>query len=157
MSAAPEIHHYPLATLEMDKARNILFFRVKQDIEVDVPEIREMIRYAKEVAGERRHYAVIDFGASLGSTAEARAIYAADPFLQQYRIADAFLVKSLSVRLVANFFIKVTKPQVNTRLFSDEKAAVDWLLQQGGRVIKKPRCWPGSNAVDQHLFLFGVA
>lgn len=130
MAAQIEIHHFPLATLELDKARNILFFRVKQDIEVDVPEIQEMIRYAKQVAGERRHYAVIDFGASLGSTSEARSIYADDPFIRKYRIADAFLVNSLSVRLVANFFIKVTKPQVNTRLFSDERAAVDWLLQQ---------------------------
>jgi hypothetical protein len=45
----------------------------------------------------------------------------------KYRIADAFLVKSLGVRIMANFFIKVTKPKVNTRLFTDEKEAIKWL------------------------------
>lgn len=124
-----DTHNYPLAELQYDAAKNILFFRVKQDMEVDVKEILEMIEYAKTVMGEKRHFALIDFGASLGSTSEARAIYASDPYIRQYRIADAFLVKSLAVRLVANFFIKVTQPKVRTKLFTDESLAVEWLTQ----------------------------
>jgi hypothetical protein len=121
---------YPLAALEYDEERNVLFFRVKQEIEVDVKEIQDMIAYAKEVMGNKRHYCVVDFGHNVMSTTEARDVYAASDYIQQYRIADAFIVKSLALRIVANFFIKVTKPKVKTRLFTEETVALNWLLQQ---------------------------
>lgn len=118
---------YRLATLQFDEQKNILFYRVKQDQVVDVAEIKEMLVYVQEFMGPVRHYAVIDFGGNLSSSTEARQVYADAEYLQKWRIADAFLVKSLPVRLIANFFIKVTKPKVNTRLFVDEAAAVNWL------------------------------
>ena len=122
-----KIKEYPLATLQYDEAKNILFFRVKQDQVVDVEEIKEMILNVQEFLGPKEHYAVVDFGGYLSSSSEARDIYAKAEYIQKYRIADAFLVKSLPVRLIANFFIKVTKPKVNTKLFTDETAAVNWL------------------------------
>lgn len=118
---------YPLATLQYDEEKNILFYRVKQDQVVDVAEMKEMLRYAEEFMGHKRHYAVVDFGGNLTSSTEARQIYADAEYIQKYRMADAFLVKSLSVRLIANFFIKVTKPKINTRLFTEETSAVNWL------------------------------
>ncbi|MCU0359397.1 MAG: hypothetical protein MUF75_01570 [Bacteroidia bacterium] len=93
-------------------------------------EIQDMIAYAKEVMGEKRHYCVVDFGSNVMSTTEARAVYAASDYINTFRIADAFLVKSLALRIVANFFIKVTQPRVKTRLFTDETAAIQWLLLQ---------------------------
>ncbi len=122
-----KIKNFPLATLELDEEKNILFFRVKQDIVVDIAEIKEMIGYVQEVMGNKTHYAVIDFGSSLGSTTEGRKAYAESAYLINNRLADAFLVKSLAVRLIANFFINVTKPKVATRLFTDEKEAIKWL------------------------------
>ena len=118
---------YPLATLEYNEVKNILFYRVKQDQVVDVAEIKEMLVYVQEFMGPKQHYAVVDFGGSLSSSTEARQIYADSEYIQKYRIADAFLVKSLPVRLIANFFINVTKPKVNTRLFTEEDKAVKWL------------------------------
>lgn len=118
---------FPLATLEYDEGKNILFYRVKQDQTVDVDEIKEMLRYVEEFMGPVRHYAVIDFGGNLTSSTEARQIYADAEYIRKYRIADAFLVRSLAVRLIANFFINVTKPKVKTKLFTDENAAVNWL------------------------------
>ena len=118
---------YPLATLEYNEVKNILFYRVKQDQVVDIAEIKEMLVYVQEFMGSKSHYAVVDFGGSLSSSTEARQIYADSEYIQKYRIADAFLVKSLPVRLIANFFINVTKPKVNTRLFTEEDKAVKWL------------------------------
>lgn len=118
---------YPLATLEYDEQKNILFYRVGQDQVVEEYEIKEMLKYVEEFMGAKSHYAVIDFGGNLSSSPEARKIYADAPYINQWRIADAFLVRSLAVRIVANFFIKVTKPKVTTKLFTDESEAVKWL------------------------------
>ncbi len=122
---------FPLAKLEYDSETNILTYRVKQGITVDVPEMNEMLRYVEEFMGAKRHLAVIDFGGNLLSTTEARALYAESGYIQKYRIADAFLVRSFAVRLVANFFINVTKPKVPTKLFGDEKQAILWLSNFG--------------------------
>jgi hypothetical protein len=118
---------FPLATLQYDEKTNILFYRVKQELVVDVAEIKEMLEYVQGFMGSVKHYAVIDFGGNLTSSTEARQIYADALYIQTYRIADAFLVKSLPVKLIANFFINVTKPKVNTRMFNDEASAVKWL------------------------------
>ncbi len=122
-----KIKDFRLARLEFDEQTNILYYRVNQDQEIDIEEMGEMIEYVKGFIGERKHLALIDFGGSLTSTPEARKQYADDPYIKAYRIADAFLVKSVSVRILANFFIKVTKPKVKTKLFSDEVEAVKWL------------------------------
>lgn len=119
---------YPLATLEYNPKTNILIYRVKQDIEVDIYEITEMLKYVEEFMGYVKHYAVIDFGSNVMSTNEGRNKYAESNYIQTYRIADAFLVKSLPLRIVANFFIKITRPKTPTQLFTDEQEAINWLL-----------------------------
>ena len=118
---------YPLGTLEYLENDNILFYRVKQGIEIDIYEITEMIKYVEEFMGNKKHYAVVDFGSNVMSTTEARKVYADSKYIQTYRIADAFLVKSLPLRLVANFFINITKPKVVTQLFTNEESAIKWL------------------------------
>ena len=122
---------YELATLEYHEESNILVYRVKQDIEIDVQELGVMLQYVEEFIGPKRHYAILDFGENLLTTSEARERYAQWPYGQKYRIADAFLVRSLSLRIVANFFINVTLPKIKTKLFTDEHAAMEWLQKQG--------------------------
>lgn len=126
-----KMNDFEFARLEYDPQTNILFFRVKQDIHVDVHVITEMLRYAEEMMGAKRHLCLVDFGTSVNSSDEGRKRYANSPYIEKYRIADAFLVHSLSLRLVANFFIKITKPKVKTLMFTDEKAAIEWLIKVG--------------------------
>lgn len=118
---------FEFASLRYDAGLNTLFFKVNQDIEVDVHVIKEMLRYAQDTMGEKRHYCVIDFGSNVDSTTEGRKLYADSKYIQTYRIADAFIVKSLALKMVANFFIQVTRPKVLTRMFNDEESALNWL------------------------------
>ena len=117
----------PYGTFNYDPATNILTCRIRQEQTVDVDEINSMLVTVEKLIGPKRHYAMVDFGSNLQSTTEARKIYADAKYLHAFRLADAFLVKSLAVRLVANFFINVTKPKVRTRLFTDEAKAYAWL------------------------------
>jgi hypothetical protein len=118
---------YPLAELEFDVVERILFFRMTQSIEVDVPEILEMIKYAKEVVGEIPHFGIVNFGSETSSTAEARKIYAESEYIKKCRLADAFVVQSLAVKLIANFFIRVTRPKVVTKMFNNETESLVWI------------------------------
>ena len=44
-------------------------------------------------------------------------------------LASAIMVGSPVLRMMANFFIMVNKPKNPTRMFTDEKSAVEWLEQ----------------------------
>ncbi|GAB3830983.1 DUF7793 family protein [Pontibacter rugosus] len=61
------------------------------------------------------------------STKEARD-YMADEG-NDFVISSAILVGSPVLRMMANFFIMVNKPKNPTRMFSDEKSALEWLVQ----------------------------
>ena len=46
----------------------------------------------------------------------------------RYTIADALVVKSLSHKILANFYLKFNKPAKPTKIFTNEPEAVKWLF-----------------------------
>ena len=47
---------------------------------------------------------------------------------QRYTVADALVVKSLSQKILANFYLKFNKPVKPTRIFTNEEEAITWLF-----------------------------
>jgi hypothetical protein len=45
----------------------------------------------------------------------------------QYSAAEAYIYSSLAHKILANFYIKINKPPVPTKFFTNEKEAVAWL------------------------------
>lgn len=43
--------------------------------------------------------------------------------------AEAFVINSFPHKLLANFYLKVNKPQVPTRFFENKQDAINWLNQ----------------------------
>ena len=122
-----QIKTYRLATLEFNEELNLLTFTVKQDISIEVNEILEMIAYVEDFVGPKQHYGIIDFGSSVNSSNEARKTYAESEYLLKYRLADAFIVENLALKLIANFFINVTKPIIKTKSFTGKVEALKWI------------------------------
>jgi hypothetical protein len=58
---------------------------------------------------------------------EALEFSASDEGLR-YTIGDALVVKSLSQRVTANFYLKINKPKKPSKIFNSEKDAVSWLF-----------------------------
>ncbi len=44
-----------------------------------------------------------------------------------YSKADAFMIKSVAMQLIANFYLRINKPERPTKMFTDEKEAIKWL------------------------------
>ena len=61
-------------------------------------------------------------------TAEARA-YIATPESDPYASAEAYVVTSLSQKLVGNVYLSFNKPARPTHIFTSEEKAVEWLKQ----------------------------
>ena len=50
--------------------------------------------------------------------------------LAENTVAKALLIQSLSDRILANFYLKINKPFVKTKIFTDRDKAIDWLKKE---------------------------
>ena len=46
-----------------------------------------------------------------------------------YSKADAFIINSLAQKILANFYVKINKPERPTKFFDKEDEALEWLKQ----------------------------
>ena len=54
--------------------------------------------------------------------------YSASKEGTQYSIAEAIVIKNLAQKILANFYLSFNKPLKPTKLFTNEKDALDWLF-----------------------------
>lgn len=107
---------------------DVLTVRIKEDTEVTLELMKEMLDSAVEFTEKKPYYAIVDLSKNISDTPESRNYYATSPH-RQYRKADALIVNSLAVRMLANFFLKFNKPSVPTQIFSKEADAIHWIHQ----------------------------
>lgn len=73
---------------------------------------------------------LIDLRDALGILSlDANRLLAESPELQAIRLAQAFVVNSLSMQLLANFHIQVLKPNCPSKVFTDIEEASEWILK----------------------------
>ena len=82
----------------------------------------------------RRHAA----GGKIAVMIDARANYSWDKDAQKYmaensecRLATAVITNNPITRILSNTYVKIFKPSYPVKLFSEEKEAVEWLLNGG--------------------------
>jgi len=94
--------------------------------EVGLADAVENIALTGRLTQGRRLPAMIDLRAVRSQSADARA-YLAGPDADAVSSAVALVVSSPLSRMVGNFYLGFNRPNVPTRLFNDEVAAVAWL------------------------------
>lgn len=104
----------------------VLRVKVKENAEVSVKTMTELLGEAVRIAGFKKYFAIIDVRAGFHSEADVRDYYSDNDY-SKYRYADAFVVKSLAIRLMVNFYISVNKPSIPTKTFTDPEQAEKWI------------------------------
>ncbi|MEQ8909735.1 MAG: hypothetical protein RIC95_11115 [Vicingaceae bacterium] len=114
----------------LHKAEEILVVRYHAETVIDLEKANAIISATQELLSNHAKYAISDSRAfGLVINKDANKIFKAYPGKGE-AIALAILVNNLHIRLLANFFIKVEKPEVSTKAFNSLKAARKWLLNQ---------------------------
>ncbi len=106
----------------------VVYLKFKEGAELDVKEIRELTAAARSFTNGKPYLLLSDARVNVTISPEARELSARkeeSPFL----IANAALIDNLPLKLVANFFSKINKPHFHFRTFTDEKKAMEWMMQ----------------------------
>ncbi|MCP5500297.1 MAG: hypothetical protein H7A25_10370 [Leptospiraceae bacterium] len=79
---------------------------------------------------DRKLLLLVDLSGLKSQTAEARTYYSSDEEINKKVIAVAICSNTRIGNLISNFYLKINKPIIPFRLFSNETKAIDWLLKQ---------------------------
>ncbi len=105
---------------------NILHF-VMHDGETLTAEDLCMSRKWTESIGGGRYLNLIEAGTKTEVEDSMRSSSASGG-QNMHTIADAIVVKNLSQRIIANFYLRFNKPVKPTRIFSESESAAFWLM-----------------------------
>lgn len=102
---------------------------------IDTEEVLKIKEANKQLTDGRPYAVLVNSGLFTSITKEARELSASTEFAQM-TIAKALLVHSLGHRIVGEFYIKINKPLIKTKVFSNRDKAIEWLNKEIQAAIK---------------------
>ncbi|MBK9285685.1 MAG: STAS/SEC14 domain-containing protein [Sphingobacteriaceae bacterium] len=119
----------------LEYADHILYVRIKEGAELTIESMKEQYEAQYELVKNDKYSVLIDGKNNVIVPIEARAFMAEHN--PPNRKATAIVSnKNLATLILANFYIKVNKPKVSTKLFQDELKAKHWLKQKLQKALK---------------------
>lgn len=98
--------------------------------ELKIKIVRDSISTILELCNDKAYPFLIDCTNLYGiMNPEIKKILAKNSALNKIREAEAFVVDSLSTRLVINFYLKFNKPNCPYKIFNNKPDAIKWLLK----------------------------
>jgi hypothetical protein len=118
---------------------DLLFTQLKNTgLEMTGDEYMEVLDFAMKHIGEKPYCSLVDArDIHMNFSSKARHLNATHPFILKNKIAEAVISSSLAMKLIVNIYGAFNKPKVPTKIFKDEKSALEWLEEQ--RMTFKPR------------------
>ena len=107
---------------------NLLVVKVNTDPELTLSNLDLNNQQTKEKLGEKVYKAIFDIRQLQFTHISPEVLnYVADSPYGKYQSFEAFIIKGMGQKLLANFYMKVTKPKVNSRFFTNLDEAFEWL------------------------------
>lgn len=115
------------ATLWKEDDSDVIFASYAPKLDVTLDIAKELVENRMEFSEGKDHFVVIDFSNIKSVTKEARD-YMNDPKggLAGIR-GGAFLSSNVVSTLLINLYLKINKPVIPSKFFTDRKEALKWL------------------------------
>ncbi len=113
------------STIEQLSA-NLVLVVLNDNATIEIEDIIEIKAANKKITNGENYGVIIDSGNYTSISNEARSLTASKE-MEGKRIAMSVIINNLSQRLLVNFFLKINKPLVPTKSFSNLKEAREWI------------------------------
>lgn len=98
---------------------------VNESEEFTVDDLKKLVNAQSELGGEK--LPVLVLCAEHASTNSELLTTISKNINNPHSKADAFVIKSMAQRILANFYIKINKPERPTKFFNNKDEAINWL------------------------------
>ncbi len=99
--------------------------RFKPNTTLTLDAAKKIIYDALAIAGDKTYPVLTDIRDMPPHNKDVRDYFASDP--ENSASANAILVSSSISRILANFFLSINRPNIPTRIFTDQAKAAKWL------------------------------
>ncbi|MBL7922115.1 MAG: hypothetical protein JNJ40_17505 [Bacteroidia bacterium] len=99
---------------------------IKSGIVAETEDLEELKKISSEIAGNKPYVILVTSGELSSFSKEARELSASKTFITNAK-AKAIIVDSIAKKIIGNFYLKVNKPYLHTKLFSEREKALQWL------------------------------
>lgn len=98
---------------------------VNESEEFTVEDLKKLVNSQFELGGEKLPVLVL---CAEHATTNSELLNAISKNINNpYSKADAFVIKSMAQKILANFYIKINKPERPTKFFNNKEEAINWL------------------------------
>ena len=105
----------------------ILHIHLKEHSEITLNDAVLAVEEMGKISNGKKLPVFIDAGEFCSVDSEAR-IFSASEESNIYTLADAIAYSNLGQKLIANFYLNQNNPTVPTKVFSEKKEAIAWLI-----------------------------
>lgn len=107
---------------------DIIVIDLQKDAEIDEDGALDLIQGLRQFySGQKLKVLTDAHSKNVTANKEARKILSSSNALNEIIESNAIVVTTLAVAMIANFFMKVNKPQFKTKLFRVKDEAIAWL------------------------------
>lgn len=109
------------------KDQETLFIDIKAEQEFQLNDFEELSEAIKELGKGKRMYKLFNVGKNTIPNKGVREI-SCGKHNEEFKKAEAYVLKSLSQRIVADLMLRINKPSIPTKFFDRLEDAEKWLL-----------------------------
>src|SRR5262245_50769747 len=123
----------PSTTLETTTAQvalsehGILIVRIREGAQQRPADARANLAATVEAAAGKRRPLLVDISRSPPLDAETRHLYSGETLVATFTALAMVVDTSPLGRMMGNVYLRVARPGIPTRLFTDEASAIAWL------------------------------
>ncbi len=108
----------------------VITVRIFPNAKQGLPEATENLAAAISAGEGRKRPLLTDIRHCQPLTPEARRYYSGQILVDSFTSLALLIDASPFGRMMGNVYLQIARPGIHTRLFTDEAAAVSWLLKQ---------------------------
>jgi hypothetical protein len=106
-------------------SKGFVLAKFNEDNKIELADVKEQIAAAEKLTQGGDYVSMMDGGLTIDVSEEAMT-YVAKYESKRWK-AFAIVVRSISERILANYFIKFKKPARPTKVFTNPERAIEWL------------------------------
>ncbi len=107
-------------------APDLLRFEIENNVAVDLEMAKDLYHLGNSLSEIHPYKVLTVFNRNFFPSAEAMNFMAGDSRSGKV-LAEAFCINSASLKLISNFYFRIKKPIVTSKVFDNEKMALRWL------------------------------
>jgi len=106
----------------------IVRFEVRKDFFLDMAKAMEMVEICKKLYQNKiyKSLKIVPFKMQIDD--EVLKFLSSDARSNMISL-EAVVVNSSALKMLGNFYLRIRKPKIKTKIFDKEKDAISWLLQ----------------------------